>query len=257
MCKSGPQSLGLMNTQITHPGTAPPGRFFHARCPGFRNRLVGQRTAPVAEPEYVLTCLPNMSISDQYPNLLPQQGTVFLLEGVYSPAECILLQEKLLATVPWKQEPIIMFGKKIMQPRLTAWFAHPGKTYRYSGITMIPAPWNELLTGIRQRVTDRTGMVFNSVLLNLYRNGDDSMGWHRDNEKELGPNPAIASLSFGATREFRMRLYQDKQLEQKISLCAGSLLLMSGQSQQYWEHALPKRAGLTEPRLNLTFRYIV
>jgi len=144
-----------------------------------------------------------------------------------------------------------------MQPRLTAWYGDPGKAYSYSGITMQPHNWTKALLEIKQRIEAVAGASFNSALLNLYRDGKDSMGWHRDNEKELGINPVIGSVSFGAARTFVLRHYTDKKLKQSIELTHGSFLLMRGRTQHCWEHSLPKRITSTGERINITFRRIL
>ncbi len=144
----------------------------------------------------------------------------------------------------------------IMQPRLTAWYGDPDKKYSYSGITMAPTNWTTPLMAIKSRVDDCAGVQFNSVLLNYYRDGKDSMGWHRDNEKELGLNPVIASVTFGASRNFQLRHYRDKKSLVQVSLQHGSLLLMKGATQHFWEHQLPKTTKVMSPRLNMTFRVI-
>lgn len=159
--------------------------------------------------------------------------------------------------IEWKHEPIWMFGKKVMQPRLTAWYGDAGKAYRYSGILMTPFPWTSSLLEIKAKVEELTGEKFNSALLNLYRNGADSMGWHRDNEPELGINPVIASVSLGAARRFLLREYQDKKSKTEILLEDGSLLIMKGESQTHWEHSIPKTTKCMAPRINITFRSIL
>lgn len=143
-----------------------------------------------------------------------------------------------------------------MQPRLTAWYGDAGKDYSYSGITMQPLAWTDTLMAIKQSADKVAGVSFNSALLNLYRDGKDSMGWHRDNEKELGTNPVIASVSFGAPRRFLLRHYTDKKLVREIVLTHGSLLLMRGETQHYWEHSIPKTAKPAGSRINITFRIV-
>ena len=144
-----------------------------------------------------------------------------------------------------------------MQPRLTAWYGDAGIAYRYSGITMQPEPWTRMLNEIKTRLEKFSGFTFNSVLLNLYRDGQDSMGWHRDDEKELGKNPAIGSVSFGDCRKFMIRHVQDRSLKNAINITNGSLLLMAGEMQHYWQHSIPKTAKPAGVRINLTFRKII
>lgn len=153
----------------------------------------------------------------------------------------------------WRQETIVVFGKRHLQPRLTAW--HGDAAYTYSGLRHDPLPFTPLLSMIRHGVEQVTQRHFNSVLLNYYRDGRDSMGMHADNEPELGPEPAIASVSFGATRRFVLRHRHSGQTL-KLDLTDGSLLLMAGTLQQYWLHGINKLTRQTGPRLNLTFRYI-
>lgn len=166
------------------------------------------------------------------------------------------LFKELLETIPWQQDEIRVYGKVHRQPRLTALYGNEGKPYSYSGITMQPLPWNVLLQDIKDKVEKIAGVSFSTVLLNLYRDGSDSNGWHADDEKELGRNPVIASVSFGAERYFHMKHRSDKNQKQKILLENGSLLIMKGPTQHHWLHQIPKTARPIEPRINLTFRII-
>ena len=163
----------------------------------------------------------------------------------------------LTETIPWQQDDIKVFGKVYPQPRLTALFGNDGKPYSYSNITMQPHPWNLLLQKLKFQVETVSKGNFTTVLLNLYRTGQDSNGWHADNEKELGINPIIASLSFGAERYFHLQHNNNKELKLKILLEHGSLLLMKGTTQHFWKHQIPKTSKPIEPRINLTFRTIV
>ena len=159
----------------------------------------------------------------------------------------------LIAETAWKAEHITLWGRQLLQPRLTAW--HGEARYTYSGLTMDPLPFTPLQREIKAAVERASGRRFNSVLLNYYRDGRDSMGMHSDDEAELGPEPAIASVSFGATRTFVLKHKRSKQTL-KLDMEAGSLLLMSGQIQHNWLHGINKVTGPIEPRVNLTFRYI-
>ena len=193
------------------------------------------------------------------PILLPQADLLF--DPNFLPeSEASTLRAQLTAEVAWEQRAIRMFGRELPQPRLTAWHGDPAARYTYSGLTWEPRPWTPALLDLRQRVAAATGARFNSVLLNYYRDGRDSMGWHADDEPELGPSPVIASLSLGATRRFRLRPIGLKAgaLAQPLGLDLpnGSLLLMRGPTQHCWQHALPKTARPTGPRLNLTFRWV-
>jgi alkylated DNA repair dioxygenase AlkB len=201
--------------------------------------------------------LPTLFPENQSTNLLPYNGDVFFFPGFLSKNDSDNFLQQLTHSIAWKQEPIRLFGKTVMQPRLTAWYGDPGKQYAYSGITMPPLPWTATLQTIKTAAEKTTGHSFNSALLNLYRDGKDSMGWHRDNEKELGGNPVIASVSLGASRVFKLRYYTDKSICQSIELTHGSLLLMKGATQHYWEHQVAKTAKPVGARINITFRYIV
>lgn len=190
-------------------------------------------------------------------NLLPADGEVYFYPAFFSAGEQDILFETLVTSIAWKQEPVRIMGREIMQPRLTAWYGDRGKSYSYTGITMHPQEWAPALLEIKARVTAVTGHTFNSALLNFYRDGNDSMGWHQDNEKELGANPVIASLSFGAERNFLLKHAKDKNLREKILLTPGSLLLMKGTTQHHWYHSIPKTTKVTTGRINITFRTIV
>jgi alkylated DNA repair dioxygenase AlkB len=155
----------------------------------------------------------------------------------------------------WQHMDIVLFGRKVAQPRLTAWYADSGVRYAYSGLPLDPLPWHPALLKLRKRLQEHLGTPFNSVLCNAYRDGQDSMGWHADNEPELGSMPVIASLSLGAVRRFRIRSV-DKSVSQGMDLGHGSLLVMSQASQRDYRHALPKTARNISLRINLTFRQV-
>lgn len=162
------------------------------------------------------------------------------------------------AAVAWRQESITLFGRTHLQPRLIGWMGDPGCAYRYSGTLWEPAPWHPLVESLRRTVETQTGARFNSVLLNLYRDGQDGMGYHSDDEPELGPEPAIASLSLGAERPLHFRHRRDREEPtRRFPLADGSLLLMRGATQANWKHAIPKTRRPIGPRLNLTFRRIL
>lgn len=164
---------------------------------------------------------------------------------------------ELIATIPWQQDTLWIAGKEIQVPRLQCWMGDRGSNYSYSGIRLEPKSWSRPVLQIKKRVEQLCQRQFNSVLLNYYRNGLDSVSWHADDEKELGKHPVIASVSFGANRKFQFRpkLKTDKRRFQ-MDLRHGSLLLMSDTLQNNWLHQLPKLDGLIEPRINLTFRII-
>jgi alkylated DNA repair dioxygenase AlkB len=163
--------------------------------------------------------------------------------------------QTLLNTIDWKQEKMNMYGKELLFPRLTAWYGNNDKPYSFSGITLKPKQWNKELLEIKSKVETKTDVSFNSVLLNRYRNGNDSISWHTDAEKELGKNPIIASVNFGATREFQLRHIHTKE-KLSIQLSHGSLLIMLGELQHFWQHQIPKTKKPVSERINLTFRVI-
>lgn len=166
------------------------------------------------------------------------------------------LFDVLLASLPWQVHRVRMFGRQIDSPRLSCWIGDPGAAYRYSGVRHEPHPWVEPLRALRMRLAEEAAADFNSVLANLYRDGRDCMGWHSDDEPELGPFPLIASLSLGATRRFVLRSRDDHGHKRAMELQHGSLLLMRGDTQARWQHALPRTARPVGPRINLTFRRV-
>jgi alkylated DNA repair dioxygenase AlkB len=165
--------------------------------------------------------------------------------------------QQLRREVDFEQRILLVYGKRHPEPRLTAWYGDEGAQYSYSGTTRHPKPWTPLLREIKQAVEDAAGVSYNSLLLNQYRDGKDSVSWHSDDEESLGRNPSIASVSFGAVRSFQLRHRQNKQLRHHIDLAHGSLLVMSGPTQHYWHHQVPKISRAVGPRINLTFRLIV
>lgn len=158
--------------------------------------------------------------------------------------------------IPWQQDNITVYGKSHPQPRLTALYGNEGKPYSYSNIIMQPHFWNPLTAFIKEKVEAQTNELFTTVLLNLYRDGKDSNGWHADNEKELGRNPIIASVSFGASRPFHLKHNLIKNERLKIDLDHGSLLIMKGETQHFWKHQIAKTTRPIGERINLTFRII-
>ena len=163
----------------------------------------------------------------------------------------------LLDAVAWRREQITLFGKTHWQPRLLAWYGDPDASYRYSGKRYDPQPWLPELDDLRARVEAVSGARFNSVLANLYRDGNDSMGLHADDEPELGENPVIASLSLGEERVFRLKHRTRQDLRPlRLPLPGGSLLVMRGPTQRYWKHEVPKSRRPCGPRINLTFRLV-
>ena len=163
---------------------------------------------------------------------------------------------ELARDTPWEQPQLFIHGRHLAVPRLLAWYGDPEARYRYSGLEHQPLPWTPLLAEIRTRVQEACGRPFNAVLLNYYRDGNDSMGWHSDDEPELGDRPLIASLSLGATRRFLLRHRREPARRLALELEPGSLLLMGGDTQRHWKHALPRTARPVGERINLTFRQL-
>lgn len=161
----------------------------------------------------------------------------------------------LRSETPWVQEHLKMYGRRIPFPRLTAWYGDPGAMYEYSGVRNEPLPWTSALRDFRDKLRVAVGVKFNSVLLNLYRTGKDSLSWHADDEPELGREPVIASVSLGVTRRFMLKHATTGQIVE-VPLQHGSLLLMTGSTQANWKHQVPKEGKITEQRINLTFRVI-
>lgn len=188
--------------------------------------------------------------------ILSCEDELWFDEDLISNNDIDLLFSLLRDETDWIQPQIKMFGKWVDQPRLMSWQAVDDLKYSYSGITLNPRPFSSVVSQIASKIQQKTGVSFNSVLINYYRNGQDSMGWHADDEPELGADPIIASVSLGEARDFLLRHNARKELTLKLPLPSGSLLLMGKGIQKNWKHALPKRkhAG---PRINLTFRKIL
>ena len=185
-----------------------------------------------------------------------ENGEYIFLPNYFNKAESNLFLDKLKNYIEWKQESMNMYGKQLNFPRLTAWYGDNNKPYSFSGIKLNPQPWNEELLEIKNKIEPKALVNFNSVLLNRYRNGNDSISWHTDAEKELGKNPIIASVNFGATRKFQLRHIHTKE-KLEIELTHGSLLIMQGELQHFWQHQVPKTAQNVSERINLTFRTII
>ena len=185
--------------------------------------------------------------------LLPHDGSALYQPGFFNSVDSERMFRSIMDETPWEARHIILFGKEVPQPRLACWYGD--LAYSYSGITLDPRPMTPTLLEVKQRCEEVASAQFNSVLVNLYRDGQDSMGLHADDEPELGAEPVIASVSFGGERNFRLRHRKSKELQQ-VSLASGSLLVMSGLSQECWMHDVPKTKKFVEPRINLTFRYI-
>jgi len=185
-----------------------------------------------------------------------ENGEYIFLPTYFNKEESDLYFTMLKDKIEWKQESMNMYGKQLNFPRLTAWYGDNDKPYSFSGIKLSPQPWNKELLEIKNRIEPKALVSFNSVLLNRYRSGNDSISWHTDAEKELGKNPIIASVNFGATRKFQLRHIQTKE-KLEIELTHGSLLIMQGELQHFWQHQVPKTSQNVTERINLTFRVII
>ena len=184
-------------------------------------------------------------------------GEILFMRNFLSPNEAKCYFDLLQNTIRWKQEEVKFYGKTYPVPRKTAWYGYEGFNYSYSGINCFPEIWTKELVEIKSQIERFIpNEDFTSVLLNLYNNGNDKMGWHADDEKELGKNPTIASVSLGETRRFDIKHKQNKDLHYKFELTSGSLLIMRGALQHNWVHQIPAQKKVKEPRINLTFRTI-
>jgi len=194
-----------------------------------------------------------MSFLFEPENLLPKDGVAIYHGIVFNEKEATRICKELFDTIPWKQDEVVMFGKKIITKRKVAWYADAGIAYTYAGVKKSGLQWTESLLEIKQKVEAITGATYNACLLNLYHEGEEGMGWHRDNEKEIVAESSIASLSFGAVRKFAFKhATTNERLD--IELAHGSLLDMKGEIQAHWYHSLPKTTRIKQLRINLTFR---
>jgi alkylated DNA repair dioxygenase AlkB len=184
---------------------------------------------------------------------------ITVLPGFIPEVEAAVYLDQLLREIPWSQPSLRMFGKLVPIPRLQALYVDPAAplVYSYSGLKMESFPFEGAMAGLLQLVADRCAIPFNTALANLYRNGQDSMGWHADDEASLGPAPIIASLSLGASRSFQFRSKADHALRHKLLLYSGDLLIMHPPTQAEWQHALPRQSKISTQRVNLTFRLVV
>ena len=184
-------------------------------------------------------------------------GEVWIMKNFIDSEKAIWYFNRLNNSIHWKQEQITFYGKTYPVPRKTAWYGYEGFNYSYSGINCNPDPWIPELMEVKKAIEDFIpGQDFNSVLLNLYRDGNDKVSWHADDEKELGINPTIASVSFGATRYFDLKHKSNPELKTRLELTPGSLVIMTGALQHNWQHQIPVQKTVKEPRINLTFRTI-
>jgi alkylated DNA repair dioxygenase AlkB len=186
-------------------------------------------------------------------NILPYDGTVFYFNKIMEQQQAANFEKLLLENIEWKNDEAIIFGKHIITKRKVAWYADDGMSYTYSNTTKYALPWTTTLLELKKMVEDKTGYLFNACLLNLYHDGNEGMGWHSDDEKELVKHSCIASLSIGADRKF---MFKHRKNKETISLILqnGSLLSMQDETQHCWLHQLPKSTKIKTPRINLTFR---
>lgn len=184
-----------------------------------------------------------------------ENGEFLFYPNFFSKQQSDLFLQTLKENIEWKQESMNMYGKQVDFPRLTAWYGDNDKPYSFSGITLQPKLWSKELVEIKEKIKPISKVQFNSVLLNRYRSGNDSISWHTDAEKELGQNPVIASVNFGVTRKFQLRHIETKE-KIEIELTHGSLLIMQGELQHFWQHQVPKTSKVVNERINLTFRVI-
>ncbi|TDF38167.1 alpha-ketoglutarate-dependent dioxygenase AlkB [Alteromonadaceae bacterium M269] len=193
------------------------------------------------------------SIADSIANL-PQAELIYIPDFM-TKGQASFYYSELERTLPWRQETIRIYGKEMLTPRLQSWHGYINTDYQYSELTMSSNPWTQTLLDIKTQCESRHKATYNSVLANHYRDGDDAVGWHADDEPELGNQPVIASVTLGCERTFSLRHNLTKQ-RIDLELESGSLLIMAGPTQQYWQHTIPRRKGIKEGRINLTFRYI-
>jgi len=185
-----------------------------------------------------------------------QDGLLHYFPTAFAVDDADVLLDYCLQQLPWRQDTLFMFGRQVAIPRLHCWFGDPGATYSWSGLRFDPLPWPVVLMPMRRRVEMLSGHAFNAMLANHYRDGHDSVGWHSDDEKELGPAPVIASVSLGVTRKFQLQHKRTRQLF-NLPLEHGSLLVMAGNTQRFWRHQLPKEKKVPGARVNLTLRQVL
>lgn len=198
----------------------------------------------------------NQSIEQPNPLIQLKDAELLYFPTFFNKTESDKLFQLLLDTIQWKQDKIMMYGKELPLPRLSAWYGENTKPYTYSGITLQPLPWTDELLFIKEKIEAVAQVKFSSVLLNRYRDGQDYVGWHADDEKELGKNPVIGSVNFGATRRFQLRRNDDHKEKFEVELKHGTYLVMQGTTQHFWQHQVPKTAAKIGERVNLTFRVI-
>jgi alkylated DNA repair dioxygenase AlkB len=199
-----------------------------------------------------------LQATDRLERIPIADGEVYYLSKLELGRDDDAVLDQLTADVPWRQESILVWGKMYLQPRLVAWYGDRGSDYTYSGITLTPLLWTDLLLEIKSRIETVSAAPFNSVLLNYYRDNRDSMGFHSDDEPELGLRPVIASLSLGEERTLILKHKMNKLAKPvRLKLASGSLLLMKGETQKHWTHGIAKESRPCGQRINLTFRQII
>lgn len=202
-----------------------------------------------------LVCDESKRSLDQDLLAMPEANVLFY-QDFFSQQESDSFFQILLNEIKWRQEKMMIYGKEVDLPRKTAWYGDKNKSYKFSGIQLEPEPWTSTLLKVKEKIEAVAKIRFNSVLLNLYRDGNDGLSWHTDAEPELGNNPVIGSVSFGGTRKFSFKHKNRRELKQHINLTHGSFLLMSGTTQHFWLHQISKTKRKVDPRINLTFRVI-
>jgi len=198
----------------------------------------------------------NQTTDSQSPDVILKNAELYYRPSFFGIEESTRLFKILLEKINWQHDVIKMYGREIPLPRLSAWYGDISKPYSYSGIILQPLPWTDELLFIKNRIELIAKVKFTSVLLNRYRDGQDYVGWHADDEKELGQNPVIGSVNFGATRRFQLRRKDNKNDKFEVALKHGTFLLMRGTTQHYWQHQVPKTTQRIGERINLTFRVI-
>lgn len=201
--------------------------------------------------------LPDPQALNPAPAEVLLDGDLHYFPTFLSPDNADKLFQQLFCSLPWRQESLTIYGRRQVSPRLQCWLGERDLSYRYSGKTFVSEAWDPQLQQLAASISQQLQQPFNSVLANLYRDGQDSMGWHSDDEAELGPAAVIASLSLGAERDFTLRRRGESRQAGRLALAHGSLLVMNAGMQSRWQHALPKRANVQQPRINLTFRQIL
>jgi alkylated DNA repair dioxygenase AlkB len=196
------------------------------------------------------------TLIERNPQIQLPGADLLYFERYFDQAISDRLFDYLVKQIAWKQDYIKMYGKTLPLPRLSAWYGDTDKPYSYSGINLQPLPWTDELQFIKKQIETHAGTRFSSVLINRYRDGQDYVGWHTDAEKELGQNPVIASVNFGATRKFQLRRIDNHAEKFEVELKHGTFLLMRGATQHYWQHQVPKTNQRVGERINLTFRCI-